>query len=732
MATESGTPAAGTANAAKAADAKDSDTQTGSSARIAPQSGDGVSVAGGDASAPDKADAAKANDSVETLDPRSVQGAVSVEVTAAPAPGVPLAAMPPGGGNGARKDEAGGGEEEHRESIAALALAALGVVYGDIGTSPLYALRQCFLGEHGVAPTAENVLGVLSLITWSLILVISVKYLLFILSADNRGEGGIIALVALLNPWRSPKRSRKHVLMLLGLFGASLLYGDGTITPAISVLSAIEGLKVATSAFDHLVVPLTVVILVVLFAMQWRGTRKIGGLFGPVMVLWFLVLAVLGIGGLLNAPEVLWAFNPIHAFRFLTGNGLIGFIILGTVFLVVTGGEALYADMGHFGRAPIRLAWFALALPCLLLNYYGQGALILSDPSKVDQSFYNLAPGWALYPTVALATMATVIASQAIISGTFSLTRQAMQLGQLPRFTIIQTSSHHIGQIYVPAINWMLMIATLGLVIGFQSSERLASAYGVAVSTDMVITTVLAYFVARRWGWSRWLAGGLALVFFIVDISFLGSNLFKIADGGWYPLLVGACIFSIMGIWRSGREKLSAHLSEIRESLTPFLARLDKSHVTRVPGIAIFMTPTSSEAPTLLLHHLKHNQVLHKRVVLLTIVVEDQPRVPTLNRLELTELAPDFHRLIVHYGFMQSPNVPVALKLCSRLGLNIDPEKATYYLGNEDIVPAADDPGFERWRAQVFAFLQRNAARATAFYNIPANRVVQLGSVVEI
>jgi KUP system potassium uptake protein len=659
-----------------------------------------------------------------TLPPNSVAGAVSASSTDVPAAGVPLAIDP-----GSRRDE---GEGHRRESLLSLSIAALGVVYGDIGTSPLYALRQCFLSEHGVAPTAENVLGVLSLITWSLILVISVKYLLFILSADNRGEGGIIALVALLNPWRAPKRSRKYVLMLLGLFGASLLYGDGTITPAISVLSAVEGLKVATSAFDHLVVPLTVLILVVLFAMQWRGTHKIGILFGPVMVVWFLTLAVLGIAKLIDAPQVLWALNPLHAFTFLTSNGLLGFTILGTVFLVVTGGEALYADMGHFGPKPIRVTWFVLCLPCLLLNYYGQGALVLGDPAQVERSFYGLAPSWGLYPLVALATMATVIASQAIISGTFSLTRQAMQLGQLPRFTIIQTSSQHIGQIYVPAINWMLMIATIGLVLGFQSSERLASAYGVAVSTDMVITTVLAYFVARRWGWSPWLAGGLALIFFTIDISFLGSNLFKIADGGWYPLLVGALIFSIMGIWRAGRGKLSAHLSEIRESLTPFLARLDKSRVTRVPGIAVFMTPTSSEAPTLLLHHLKHNQVLHKRVVLLTIVVEDHPRVPTANRLELTELAPDFHRLIVHYGFMQSPNVPVALKLCSRLGLNIDPEKATYYLGNEDIVPASDEPGLDRWQAQVFAFLQRNAARATAFYNIPANRVVQLGSVVEI
>ncbi len=623
-------------------------------------------------------------------------------------------------------------EEAGRRPLGALSLAALGVVYGDIGTSPLYALKQCFQGRHGIIATPENVLGVVSLIVWSLILVVSIKYLLFILKADNKGEGGIIALVALLNPWRSAPGSRRYVLMMMGLFGAALLYGDGTITPAISVLSAVEGLSVEAPAFNALVVPISVVILLGLFAVQKYGTSKIGALFGPVMLGWFVVLGMLGIAGIIQAPEIFAAFDPRHAIGFLLDQGLIGFIILGTVFLAVTGAETLYADMGHFGRAPIRLAWFAVALPALLLNYFGQGALILSDPIAALHPFYGLSPDWAHYPLVVLATTATVIASQAVISGAFSLTRQAVQLGQLPRLKIVQTDREHIGQIYIPAVNWALMAGTIGLVIGFESSNNLGSAYGLAVSADMVITTILAYFVALRFSWHPLLTTPLALSFLVVDLAFFGANTFKFFDGGWYPLLIATLIFTIMAVWRDGLAHLRAFARDNRESIDGFLKRLAVSPPQRISGTAVFMTSSRTETPLLLTHTLEHFQGLHERVVLVTIVTLDVPRVHSADRVKLEALSLGFYRVVMHYGFTQNPNVPVALRFCERLGLDVDPDTATFLLGHEEIIPARGASSLALIRTKLFAFLWRNAARATAYYNIPPARVVAIALQVEM
>ncbi len=624
------------------------------------------------------------------------------------------------------------GDEAARQPLLTLSIAALGVVYGDIGTSPLYALRQCFQGIHGIEANTENVLGVLSLIVWSLILVVSIKYLLLVLQADNKGEGGIIALVALLNPWRAAPGSQRHVLMLLGLFGAALLYGDGTITPAISVLSAVEGLQVATTAFDPYVVPIAVFILFALFALQKHGTSKIGAWFGPVMFGWFVALGILGILGIAMRPEVIAALNPRHAVGFLVDNGLVGFIVLGTVFLAVTGAETLYADMGHFGRRPIRLAWFALALPSLLLNYFGQGALVLSDPDAITHPFYGLAPAWAHYPLVILATAATVIASQAVISGTFSLTRQAVQLGQLPRLKIVQTDRQHIGQIYIPFVNWALMVATIGLVIGFGSSTNLASAYGLAVSADMVVTTLLAFFVALRFGWHPAVVIVLAALFVVIDLAFFGANLFKFFDGGWYPVLVAALVFTIMGVWRQGLERLRTLTGEEHEPFEQFIARISASPPQRMPGTAVFMTSSTTAAPSLLTRMYELARVLHERIILVTVLTEDVPHVASADRVELKTLELGFHRVILHYGFMQSPNVPVALRFCERLGLDIDPDTATFFLGHEDVVPARRATGLRFFPTQLFAFLWRNATRATAFYNIPSARVVTIGLQVEI
>ncbi|BDV43781.1 putative potassium transport system protein kup 1 [Geotalea uraniireducens] len=621
----------------------------------------------------------------------------------------------------------------HRHQAVPLALTALGVVYGDIGTSPLYALRECFHGEHLLRATPANVLGVLSLIFWALIVIISLKYLLLVMRADNRGEGGILALLALLNPWRARHGWGRMMTISLGLFGAALLYGDGAITPAISVLSAIEGLKVATPLLTPVVVPTTIAILIALFLLQKRGTAGIGALFGPVMIVWFATIALLGIRGITMAPEVLAAVNPLHAIRLFARDGMEGFLILGSVFLVVTGGEALYADMGHFGRPPIRLAWFACVLPALLLNYFGQGALLLRRPFEATEPFYHLAPSWALYPLVLLATAATIIASQAVISGAFSLTRQAVQLGMSPRMRIIQTSSEEIGQIYIPAVNWALMGATVALVTGFHTSSNLAAAYGVAVTTTMVITTVLIFAVMRkRWRWGLLSASSLTAVLLTVDLAFFAANMFKVEAGGWLPLAAGLALFVLMKTWYQGRELLSARLQENVIDLRTLMEKISFAPPIRVPGVAVFMSGRLNHAPPMLLHHLQHNQVLHETVVLLTVVTEDSPRVAAADRLELEDLSHGFYRLIARYGFMQSPNVPVLLRACEPLGLTIDPDEASYYLARETLIPTERVRGMPIWREKLFAFMVRNALQATAFYNLPPDRVVELGQQVEI
>ena len=624
------------------------------------------------------------------------------------------------------------GHNKADRRIILLGLSALGVVYGDIGTSPIYALRECFHGSHPFPPTPGNILGVLSLIFWALMIIISLKYLLFVMRADNHGEGGILALLALLAPWKDNSLTNR-VLLFGGLFGAALLYGDGAITPAISVLSAIEGLEIAAPGLKPFVQPLTIGVLLLLFRFQKRGTSRIGSVFGPVMLLWFITLAILGISWIVRAPQVLAAVNPAHAVAFFIHNGWRGFVVLGAVFLVVTGGEALYADMGHFGRIPIRLAWFALVLPALLLNYFGQAALMLLNPGQSHQPFFNLAPGWALYPLVVLATVATVIASQAVISGAFSLTRQAVQLGQCPHVHIIQTSPEEIGQIYIPSVNWLLMIVTISLVLGFGSSSNLAGAYGVAVTTTMVITVGLAFFVAVRiWKWHLFTAGLIAFFFLVVDLAFFGANMLKIESGGWFPLVAGGAVFTLMTTWRRGRKILSGKLQGETESLEHFIDKLAVAVPLRVPGIAVFMSSSSNGIPVVLHHHLAHNQMLHERVIILTVLTEEIPRVPAADRLTVTVMKQGFARVIVRYGFMQSPNIPVALRQCEPLGLPVDLEHITYYLSRETIISTSQQSGMMRWQEKLFSFMSRNSLTATSFFNLPAEQVVELGQQVEI
>ena len=623
-------------------------------------------------------------------------------------------------------------EKESNKRLLPLSVAALGVVYGDIGTSPLYAFRESFFGKIHLSTTAPNLLGVLSLIFWSLIIVITLKYLMVVMRADNRGEGGIIALVSLLNPQSARSHSFRGGLILLGLFGAALLYGDGTITPAISVLSAIEGLKVATTTFEPVIIPLTIIILIGLFMVQRHGTYAIGSIFGPIMILWFTTLGVLGMHGILQEPKVLAALNPQYAISFVLYHGIIGIFVLGAVFLAVTGGETLYADMGHFGRGPIRFAWFTLVLPALVLNYFGQGALILREHTHITHPFYDLAPDWALYPLVLLATVATVIASQAVISGVFSLSRQAIQLGQLPRMRIIQTHGEEFGQIYIPVLNWGLMIATIALVMGFRTSSNLASAYGVAISTDMVITTILTLYLAYHWGWHWLLVAVMGVVFLIVDLAFFGANLLKIFDGGWYPLLIGAFVFTIMTTWRKGRRLLAAKLVAEQLPIQKLVRMLEDEPITRTPGTAVFMTSGGAATPPILLHHLEHNQALQKRVVLFNVDMKEVPHVPANERLEIKGLAPGVYWVRARYGFMQAVNVPLALRLCEKFGLEIDLETTTYYLGRETLIASDDQVGMVSWRDHLFQFLSRNAYRATAFYHIPLEQVVEIGIQVEI
>lgn len=639
-----------------------------------------------------------------------------------------------------QSDQFGGESEQTRESpsgsrLLFLSLAALGIVYGDIGTSPLYALRTCFVGEDAVPLTPANILGVLSLIFWSLVIVISIKYMLYVMRADNHGEGGILALMALLVPRRQPIHSYKRWgLVLIGIFGAALLYGDGMITPAISVLSAIEGLKLAAPELLAYEVPITVVILVLLFLFQQRGTAGVGAVFGPIMLVWFTTLAILGVMSLIQRPEVLSAINPWYAVRFFLQNKWTGFLALGAVFLVVTGGEALYADLGHFGRRPIHFGWFGLVLPALLLNYFGQGALLLKNPDALDNPFYLLAPNWALYPMIFLATAATIIASQAVISGAFSLTRQGVLLGYFPRLRILQTSSHEIGQIYIPIINWILMVATIALVVGFRNSENLTGAYGVAIASTMVITTILAYALAReKWGWSALTAGLTTAGFLSIDLLFFGSNILKIGAGGWVPLVVAGVVFTVMITWRQGRALLREQNGTIQTSIDEFLKQIAVEPPTRVPGTAVFMTGRRSGTPAILQHHLTHNHVLHQTVVLLTVMTKEVPRMPPRDRMQLQKLGQGFFRLVLQYGYMETPDVPGALQgITDLLGRPIDLDDVTYYVGRQTLLPGSQQSGMALWRKKLFTFLTRNAAQPITFYNLPPESVFEVGIRVQL
>ncbi|MGQ0702793.1 MAG: potassium transporter Kup [Gemmatimonadales bacterium] len=623
-----------------------------------------------------------------------------------------------------------------------LTLLALGVVYGDIGTSPLYAIQQTFYGDHRVAISEANVLGILSLVFWSLVIVISIKYLTYIVRMDNRGEGGILSLMALVRG-AMRRRAGLWLVITLGLFGACLLYADGILTPAISVLGAVEGLGVAAPKLAPYIVPISGAILLGLFLLQRRGTAGVGALFGPVVLVWFTTIAVLGIRGIMMHPGVLEAVLPWHAVRFFQVNGFAGFLVLGAVFLVVTGGEALYADLGHFGRRPIQLGWFAVAAPALLLNYLGQGALVLTDPETAHNPFYRLAPEWFLYPLLVIATCAAIIASQAIISGSFSLTRQAVQLGYLPRSRITHTSAHEIGQIYVPVVNWALMVGVLGVVFGFRSAGGLANAYGVALTTTMVITTLLATFVSRRlWGWSRWLATAVTAAFLVPDLAFFGSNFIKITAGGWFPLLVALVFYIVMTTWKRGRGIVVTTMREAAVPLDAFI-RDFPSRLPRVPGTAVIMTSDATIAPPVLMHHLKHNKVVHQRVILLSVVTKEVPHVTDSERVKLTALGHGFYVLVAAYGFMESPHVPQLLASLESQGLEIKLMETTFYLGRETLIPThatrpkraalrAKGLWMAMWRKKLFVVMTNNARSATAFFHLPANRVVELGAQVQI
>ena len=617
--------------------------------------------------------------------------------------------------------------------LSTLCLVTLGVVYGDIGTSPLYAIRECFSGPHAVEPTHEHVLGVLSLIFWALVIVISIKYLVFVLRADNDGEGGILALTALATPIRPSGKSERSMLVLIGIFGAALLYGDGVITPAISVLGAMEGLGVATPALAPYVVPTSIAILVALFLFQRRGTAGVGKVFGPVTLLWFAVLAVLGLLQIIRYPAVLAAINPLHGVRFFVDTGWHGYLVLGSVFLVVTGGEALYADMGHFGTRPIRLDWFGIVLPSLLLNYFGQGALLLENPAAAENPFYRLAPAWAIYPLVVLAVAAAVIASQAVIAGAYSLTMQAVQLGFSPRIKIEHTSGRQYGQIYIGGINWALMAGCILTVLGFRTSSNLAGAYGVAVTSTMVLTTLLLYVVAReRWGWGLLAAGSLTAMFLVVDLAFFGANIIKVPQGGWLPLALAAVVFVVMTTWKRGRGVLLERIQAEARPLEEFLQEILNAGVTRVPGTAVFMNGTASRTPAALRHNVEHNKVLHERVVFVTVKTQQVPYIRDDRRIEVEDFGSGLFRVKAYYGFMDEPDIPAALASAAARGCRlVDPDDTTYFLGRETII-ASRGSGMGRWREKLFALISRNATTATAYFGIPPERVVELGEQIEI
>ncbi len=620
-----------------------------------------------------------------------------------------------------------------RSSTAALTLLALGVVYGDIGTSPLYAVKETFSHIHGIPLNTENILGGLSTIFWSLMIVVSFKYVMLIMRADNKGEGGIMALLALAASAVKSQGRLRALILSLGVIGASLFYGDAVLTPAISVLSAIEGLEVGTTALHHYIIPITVVVLVTLFAFQRHGTAVVGAFFGPICLLWFLALAAGGVHNIGQNPAVVAALNPLHALGFVTGHGFASFVVLGAVLLAFTGAEALYADMGHFGRRPIRIAWFGLVLPSLVLNYFGQGALLILNPQAIQNPFYLAFPDWALYPMIVLATAATVIASQATISGAYSITKQAVQLGYLPRLNIQHTSEREMGQIYIPALNWLLLAAVLAAVLGFGTSSNLASAYGVAVVGTMLITTFLTFFVVSYgWGYPLWLAAIATGFFIIVDVSFFSSSLLKIADGGWFPIVVGALVYTVMVTWRGGRELLLSRLRQSSVPLPAFLASLMRNPPVRIPGTAVFLTSTPGTVPHALLHNLAHNKVLHERVVFLTVIIKDVPWVPQKERVHIEDLGNNCFQLTVHFGFKDSPDIMQALELCREYELEFQPLRTSFFLSRETVIASMRVEGMALWRERLFAALARNAVSAVEYFNLPANRVIEVGTQVEI
>ncbi len=614
-----------------------------------------------------------------------------------------------------------------------LALGSLGVVYGDIGTSPLYSIRECFHGTHAVALTQGNVLGVLSLVFWSMTMVICVKYIVFVMRADNRGMGGIFALLALIpSAGRRMSPELHSAIVLFGILGASLLYGDAVITPAISVLSAIEGLEVATEAARPMVLPLTCGVLLLLFLVQHRGTADIGSVFGPIMIVWFVTIAVLGGKEILQRPDILYAVNPLHAYEFFAVNRLHGIVVLGSVVLCITGGEALYADMGHFGRNPIRLSWLGLAFPSLLLNYFGQGALLLEDPNMAFNPFYGLVPRYLLYPMVFLATLATIIASQAMISGIFSVTQQAVQLGLCPRLQIVHTSRETQGQIYIPEVNYLMMIACIGLVLVFKKSSGLAGAYGIAVTADMAFTSILYFFViTRTWGWSLAKALPLLALFLTFDLSYFSANLLKLFDGGWVTLTIAAVIATAMVTWKDGRAELARKMLSSRLPVDLFLEDVERHDPQRVRGTAVFLSVSPVGIPSSLLLHYKHNQMLHEKVVLLSIRSVDVPVLPDEEKVKIEDLGQGFFRIIAFYGFAEKPDVPRIMQLASLQGLSTQPATTTYYLSRESLLTGGDSK-MQRWRKALFAYMSRNARTATAYFSVPHDRVIELGLQVEL
>jgi KUP system potassium uptake protein len=625
--------------------------------------------------------------------------------------------------------------EEARGSkyLLITSLGALGVVFGDIGTSPLYAFRESFLAAEGLAVTEVSVLGILSLMFWSLILVVSIKYLVFVMRADNHGEGGILALTALAGEDVDRTKKRRHrTLLLVGLFGTALLYGDGVITPAISVLSAVEGLGVIAPELDSYVVPLAAVIIVALFSIQRQGTSRVGALFGPVMIVWFSVIALLGVFEIVNHPGVLVAVSPTYAFTFLRQFPGLAFLALGAVFLVVTGSEALYADMGHFGRRPIRLAWVVLVMPALLLNYFGQGALLIADPETISNPFYELAPSWGRIPLIVLATMATVIASQALISGAFSLTQQAIQLGYLPRMNVDHTSPREIGQVYLGAVNYLLMVTCVGVVVAFGSSSNLAAAYGVAVTTTMVITSALLYVVMRhRWGWSAARAGALTVVFLAVDLTFFAANIVKVPNGGWFPLAVGLVVVLVMVAWKTGRERLNKRLRSGELTTERFIGSIADHPQRRVPGTAVYLFSNIGATPPPLLANLRHNEVLHETVLIVTVQWTTRPRMPRARRVTVHDLGEGFHQVLLQYGFIETPDVPQALSEFATAEFGFDPDDAVYVIGHETVIPRRER-SLLTLRDRFFALMHRNATSPVRFFGLPPERVIEVGTQVEL